>query len=191
MIDPKYVAFDFDGVIADTMTLFLDIARSEYQIQGLYYEDITCYTLSSCLDIDPEILEEIAGKITDGDYALPLKSIDGASEVLTRIARRHHPVLFVTARPYPGPVGDWVRDNIFLASHQVNVVATGSYDSKASVLLEKNITHFVEDRLETCFVLRDAGIEPILFRQPWNRQPHDFVEVGSWAEIARLIDFTG
>lgn len=191
MIDPRSVAFDFDGVIADTMTLFLDIARSEYHIQGLNYDDITSYTLSNCLDIDSDILEEIAEKITDGDYVLPLKSIAGASEVLTRIAQSHRPILFVTARPYLGPVGDWIRENIPLPHHQVEVVATGSYDAKAAILLDKKIAHFVEDRLETCFVLQDAGIEPILFSQPWNRQPHNFIEVDSWAELAQLINFTG
>lgn len=190
MIDPADLAFDFDGVIADTMTLFLDIARSEYRIQDIAYEDITCYSLVSCLDIDPIILKEIAEKITDGNYGLPLKRYEGVSEVMTRLARYHTPILLVTARPHLGPVGDWIRENIPLESHQVEVIATGSFDNKAEVLLDKQRTHFVEDRLETCFYLQDAGIVPILFRQPWNRQPHKFVEVGNWGEISRLIDFS-
>jgi 5'(3')-deoxyribonucleotidase len=48
----------------------------------------------------------------------------------------------------------------------------------------------VEDRLETCVDIQESGIIPVLFRQPWNRQPHRFLEVGNWAELARLIDFT-
>ena len=191
MINPASVAFDFDGVIADTMTLFLEIARSEFCIHGIHYEDITCYSLANCLDVDPDILKAIAVKIMDGDYEHPLKSIKGASEALIRLVRYRNPLLLVTARPYLGPVGDWVRDNISLPPHQVEVVTTGSFENKAMVLLEKKITHFVEDRLETCFVLREAGIEPILFKQPWNRQPHGFVEVGSWAELVGLIDFPG
>ena len=191
MINPASVAFDFDGVIADTMNLFLDIARSEYRINGIRYDDITCYALEDCLDINPEILKEIGRKIVEGNSAVPLKSLEGAAEVLTRLAGCHPPVLCVTARPYSKPVGDWVRDNISLDSHQMEVVATGTYDDKAKVLLDKKISHFVEDRLETCFALQDAGIVPILYRQPWNRKPHQFMEVGSWAELARLIDFNG
>jgi len=189
MINPATVAFDFDGVIADTMNLFLDIARSEYSIEGIDYEDITCYSLVDCLDIDPEILREIGSKIVSGDYRQPLKIYDGASDVLNRLAGCHNPLLFVTARPYPGPLDEWVRENISLDSHQVEVVATGSFDDKAEVLVEKKITHFVEDRLETCVAIQEAGIVPVLFRQPWNRRPHGFLEVGSWAELARLIDF--
>ena len=41
MIDPTSVAFDIDGVIADTMALFLDIARKEYRVNGICYEDMT------------------------------------------------------------------------------------------------------------------------------------------------------
>ena len=57
------------------------------------------------------------------------------------------------------------------------------------MLLEKNITCFVEDRLDTCYRLQDAGIRPIVFKQPWNREPHPFVEVGSWKQLEDLIDF--
>lgn len=188
-INPATVAFDFDGVIADTMTLFLDIARNEYRIQGIDYDDITCYSLRDCLDIDPEILQEISSRIVAGDYRHSLKIYEGASDVLGRLAECHNPLLFVTARPYLGPVGDWVRKNISIDSHKVEMIATGSFEDKAMVLVEKKITHFVEDRLETCFTIQEAGIVPVVFKQPWNRKPHRFLEVGSWAELARLIDF--
>jgi hypothetical protein len=191
MIDPASVAFDFDGVIADTMNLFLDIARSEYNIHGIRYDDITSYALSECLDIEPEILKEISRKIMEGDYSDPLKSFEGAAEVMTRLAGRHSPVLCVTARSYSEPVHDWIWNNFSLDSRQVEVVATGTFDDKASVLLDKKITHFVEDRLETCFALHEAGIVPIVYRQPWNRNPHQFTEVGNWMELAQLIDIGG
>jgi uncharacterized HAD superfamily protein len=45
MIDPTSVAFDIDGVVADTMTLFLDIARQEYNLNSIQYSDITSYKL--------------------------------------------------------------------------------------------------------------------------------------------------
>jgi hypothetical protein len=51
MIDPASVAFDFDGVVADTMSLFLNIASVEYNINGIGYDDITSYNLEECLSI--------------------------------------------------------------------------------------------------------------------------------------------
>jgi hypothetical protein len=98
-------------------------------------------------------------------------------------------VLFVTARPHLGPIADWVRDCLALASDSIHILAVGSFENKADVLVEHHITCFVEDRLETCYRLQDAGIVPILFKQPWNREPHPFIEVGSWKELENLIDF--
>ncbi len=188
MIDPASVAFDFDGVFADTMTLFLDIARDEYLITGLRYEDIKHYTLEKCLGIDREIIEAIITKILDGNHTAPLKPIDGATEVLTRLGK-HSPLLFVTARPYKGPICDWMLNLLPLDPERIEVIPTGSYEEKADVLLYKGISCFVEDKLETCFLVKEAGITPVLFRQPWNREEHPFTEVADWKELESLIAF--
>jgi len=82
MIDPSSVAFDIDGVVADTMTLFLDIARQEYNLNSMEYSDITSYKLEDCLDIDPQVIDEIVLRILDGNYSATLHPIAGASEGL-------------------------------------------------------------------------------------------------------------
>lgn len=183
------MAFDIDGVFADTMTLFLDIAREEYEIDGIKYEDITCYTLEDCVNIDSSVIEKIIAKIMQGRHNAPLRPIRGATSVLTRIAQRHRPILFVTARSYDGPIFDWIQRELPLGEESIEVVATGSFEAKVDVLLEKGMAYFVEDRLETCFPLRDAGITPVLFKQPWNRREHPFIEVGTWRELESLIKF--
>jgi hypothetical protein len=48
----------------------------------------------------------------------------------------------------------------------IDGLAVGSYENKVDVLLDHHIKCFVEDRLETCYLLQDAGIEPVLFKQP-------------------------
>ncbi len=186
MIDPASLAFDIDGVVADTMKLFIDLAREEYGIDTLSYGGITSYALEDCLDMDREVMGEILTRIQDGDYEIPLLPMEGAGELLGILGERHGPVLFVTARPYPGPIRDWMVDNTELADASVELVTTGGFDAKAEVLLEKGIRFFVEDRLETCFLLKDRGITPIVYRQPWNREPHPFVEVAGWSDLKRL-----
>jgi len=189
LIDPAAIAFDIDGVVADTMTLFLTIAQNEYQLDGLRYEDITSYNLETCLHIEPELVSEISDKIVAGNFSEPLKANSGAAPVLGRLSRRHSPILFVTARPYDGPIRQWLIETLSLGADSFEVIPTGSFDNKADVLLERNIAYFVEDRLETCFYLDKAGIKPVVYQQPWNRQPHGFMEVASWAELAIWIDF--
>jgi hypothetical protein len=190
MIDPTSVAFDIDGVVADTMSLFLDIARDVHQITNLRYEDIRCYDLVDCTDLDPAIIESIVMRLLDGNYSAELKPLTGAAGVLTRIERRHSPLLFVTARPYNGPIQSWLEEILALPPHSIEVIPTGSHEGKTDVLLNRNIESFIEDRLDTCDLLHDAGILPVLFRQPWNREPHSYREVSSWAELETLIDFT-
>ncbi len=189
MIDPTSVAFDIDGVVADTMALFLDIARKEYRVNGIRYEDITSYLLADCLDMDPALIDLILNRIMTGEYASPLEAISGSGAVLARIAGYRSPLLFVTARPHAGPMSKWMCDLVRMAPETVQVVATGTFEGKAKVLLESGIRFFVEDRLETCYHLKEAGIEPVLYRQPWNRESHPFIEVGDWQELENLIAF--
>ncbi len=187
-IDPEALAFDIDGVVADTMTLFIDIARDAFNVTHLRYEDITCYILEECLDIDPEVIRSVIERLLNGDYAAELRPFDGAAEVLHRMSRRHRPILFVTARPHLGPMAHWMTDALGLDETAVEVIPTGAFEAKADVLLEKKVRYFVEDRLETCHLLADIGITPILFRQPWNREDHPFLEVGDWKEIEGLMN---
>ena len=188
-IDPASVAFDIDGVVADTMTLFLDIAHQEFNVNGFSYEDITCYNLADCLKIEPKTIDAVVTRILDGNYTQPLKPIAGAPDVLFYLANRFGPVIFVTARPYTGPLADWIKDALHLDSTAIEIIATGTHEGKASILQQRQIKYFVDDRLDTCFLLQTADIQPVLFKQPWNREPHPFVEVSSWHELNQLFAF--
>ena len=190
MIKPGSIAFDIDGVVADTMSLFLEIGRDDYGIRHIGYDDITDYNLDECLDMDPDIIGEIVVKITDGSHSQALNPIQGAMETLGKIGARVGSLTFVTARPHLGPLEDWLCRGISMTRDSMDIVATGSFDDKADALLSRGKSFFVEDRLETCFLLKEAGIEPILFRQPWNRREHPFVAVDVWSELEELIDFS-
>jgi len=190
MIDPNSIAFDIDGVVADTMTLFIDIARNEFNINGIRYEDITCYMLEECIDIDSNLIEAIISRLLDRSHTIQLEPIDGAPDVLSRLVRHHSPILFVTARDYVGPIYDWIKNILpFADPSSIEVIATGSFEAKADILSNRGISYFVEDRLETCFQLNESGITPVLFKQPWNRKDHPFIEVSNWREIEALIKF--
>jgi 5'(3')-deoxyribonucleotidase len=187
LIDADRLAFDIDGVIADTMRLFLDIARIEFHVNGVRYEDITSYNLADCIDMEPDTIDAVIAHLLAGTHDGRLEPLPGAVDVVSRICDRHQPVLFVTARPSSRSICHWFVDRLQLDPAQFEIVATGSFDSKAGILRERRITHFVEDRLETCYTIETAGITPVLFKQPWNRQRHPFLEVASWTELARLI----
>jgi uncharacterized protein len=188
MIDPEKVAFDIDGVIANTMQLFLDIAREVYGINHIRYADITQYHLDECLAMDPDVIREINNRIIEGDYPFTLAPIEGAGEVLRRLGH-YGPLRLVTARPKPGPMADWMPQLLLPERHQIDLHATGSFEAKADVLKAHNVRFFVEDRLDTCFLLAAQEITPVLFVQPWNREKHPFIEVHNWEELHGLFNF--
>ena len=188
MIAPGNIAFDIDGVFANTMALFLEIARKDYGINRIKYEDITKYFLEECLDIEPEVIRVIINRILEEDFESELKPVEGAVEVLSEIARKG-PLLFVTARPKLSPIKAWVEKMLPQQASRIEVIATGTFEGKVDMLKVRGLQYFVEDCLEICFMLGEHGIIPILFNQPWNRSPHPFHEVSTWAEIRALIDF--
>lgn len=188
MIDPRKIGFDIDGVVANTMQLFLDILFSDYGINHVTLDQITRYDLKACLDVDPQIITAINQSINEGSYAGRLEPMQGSTGVLKRLSA-YGPIRLVTARPYPGPIEPWMAEEFSLNGNPVKITATGGFDNKADVLKAEQIDFFVEDRLETCFLLQDRDITPILFAQPWNRRPHPFREVADWEQLESLIDW--
>ena len=67
MIDPRQLGFDIDGVVANTMQLFIDIAREAYGLNHISYQDITNYHLEECLDMRPETIRAIVARIIEGE----------------------------------------------------------------------------------------------------------------------------
>jgi len=182
------VAFDIDGVVADIMTTFLNLARERYGCgHHLRYEHITTFYLEECLDLEPRIIDALIRELIDRPHELPIEPFPHAVPVLSRLARET-PLLFVTARDRAAPIQIWLRRTLDpVPPEAIRVLATGDPDTKLHYLKDHHIEYFVEDRLETCWPLAEAGITPILFAQPWNRHPHPFPEVQGWPDLARLL----
>jgi hypothetical protein len=182
------LAFDIDGVVADIMTTFLNLARERYGCgHHLRYEHITTFYLEECLDLEPWIIDALIREIIDRPHELPIEPFPHAVPVLSRLARET-PLLFVTARDRAAPIRIWLHRTLApVPPEAIRVLATGDPDTKLHYLKDHHIEYFVEDRLETCWPLAEAGITPILFAQPWNRHPHPFPEVQGWPDLARLL----
>jgi uncharacterized protein len=185
-IEPACLGFDFDGVIADTAEAFIRLCCRDYGYCSFRLEDITDFQVERCLDLDPAIVEEVFTRILLDSLKVGLQPMAGAAAVLEELTARA-PVTLITARPDPGPVREWLAE-IMPPSVSRNsvVVAMGAHDDKARYIREHSIECFIDDRLETCFQLAAAGIEPIVFSQPWNRRFHTFQAVCSWREIRAL-----
>lgn len=188
-IAPRELAFDIDGVLADTFHVFVKIAREEYDIQ-VNYDDITEYDFRKVVDIDEEICNVIIQRILNDPVHMGIKPMNGAVDVITRLSR-YGTILFVTARPGRTSIYEWlVRHLKRVDPRLIRLEATGSHEDKIPILLEQGIRYFVEDRLDTCYLLATASVTPIVYEQPWNRICHPFRTVCSWEEISGMIQWS-
>ena len=185
-ISPQEIAFDIDGVFADTFRVFVDRARDEYGYQ-FHYEDITDYDFRNVVDIDEEISEQIIRSLMNHPIENHIKPIDGAVALLTKLSSAG-PIFFVTARPDKIPIMNWVRNQLSKVDEDlIRLESTNSHSEKIPILLKNGVKFFVEDRLDTCYLLEEVSIVPIVFEQPWNRKPHHFPVVKNWDEISTMI----
>ncbi len=187
-INPSEIAFDVDGVFADTIGTFLKIAREEYGLLNVSRNDITTFDLSKCLKLEKDLILEIICKALNDENTLKTKPFPHAPRALTEISARA-PLVFVTARVWGESIRKWIHKQLpDVPRRKIRVYATGNPDKKLDVLKSEGVRYFVEDRLETCHLLHEEGIEPIVFDQPWNREPHSFIKVSSWLELKNLIN---
>ena len=182
-IPTQHIAFDIDGVCADTVGLFIDITANEFGMTSFSHADVTQYSFFETMDITPDEINQIIDQIINGHYTQRLYPIYDTFRVLNRF---RHPILFVTARTTADAIEKWISH--FLCTDHFEVIATGSPDRKKEILHARGVRYFVEDRIQTCYELSEEGIMPILFAQPWNRMVHPFLEVSSWQEFSYLLD---
>lgn len=184
---PGRLAFDIDGVFGNVMDLFIRLARELYGIDSIRYEDITEYYLYDCLPMAPTIINAIIEKILDYPYALEMIPFDHSVSVLTRYAQ-DHPLTFITARPKAEPIRDWVTRTLSeVDPDRIEVIASGQHHLKLGILKDLDIPFYVDDHLDTCRLLHENNITPIVFNQPWNAQPHEFHRVDDWQEIGKIL----
>lgn len=185
-LHPAEIGFDFDGVIADTVEAFLRLACEQYGRCDLRPEHITHFLVEECLAMEAEVVESIFLAILRDSVGTGLQPMPGAVEVLGELSGRA-PVTIITARPEAEPVHRWLEEMFPAGVRQrLRVVAMGDHNDKARHIRQAGLSAFIDDRAETCVQLSRAGLDAIVFAQPWNRDRHSLPTVHSWAEIRAL-----
>jgi hypothetical protein len=183
------LAFDFDGVVADTMSVFVRLAGERYGLSHLSKEQMTSYNLHQCLGLEREVIDDLICLTLSDEYTLQIPPIPGAPEVLTTLSE-HIPLRFITARIWPESIIQWLEQILpDVPPGRIHVIATGAPEAKETILGDMGITVFVDDRLETCIQLAQAGIQPIVFDQPWNRAACEppLRRVSTWSQLQQWL----
>ena len=185
-INPALIGFDIDGVVADTGGAFIRIANEEYGINSISLDDITSFEVIDCLDVDQGIIEEIFIRLLDDPLTAGLQPMEDAIPVLHRFADEA-PLTFITARPHEKPIARWLKHYLQPATFEkIRLVAMGVHDNKTAYIKDLGLKYFVDDRLQTCKMLANEGITPLVYNQPWNKNGHDLPTVNDWQAIHGL-----
>jgi len=185
-INPALIGFDIDGVVADTGGAFIRIANEEYGINSISLDDITSFEVIDCLDVDQGIIEEIFIRLLDDPLTAGLQPMEDAIPVLHRFADEA-PLTFITARPHEKPIARWLKHYLQPATFEkIRLVAMGVHDNKTAYIKDLGLKYFVDDRLQTCRMLANEGITPLVYNQPWNKNGHDLPTVNDWQAIHSL-----
>jgi len=184
-IDPCLLAFDIDGVVADTMAVFVRLAHERYGLTHLSQQDMLCYNLYECLGLEKQIIDDLIRLTLDDRHTMQIPPVADAPEVLMELAGVA-PLRFITARLHPEPITQWLFSVLpRVPRERITVIASGAPETKLDILSGLEIRYFVDDRIETCRRLKEAGIEPLLFDQPWNRnEPADgLIRIQNWMQL--------
>lgn len=188
-VDPGALAFDIDGVVADTMDIFVRLAHERYGLTHILKENISSYDLRKCLDIEKQILDDLVCLTLDDEHTLKVPPVPGAPEVLSELAGTA-PLRFVTARIWSESITAWLYQTLpDVPKDRITVIASGAPELKGAILREMGVRYFVDDRVETCRLLKEAGIQPFLFTQPWNKnEPADgIIRVDNWSVLKEWV----
>ncbi len=184
-IHPGTIGFDIDGVVADTMEAFIRLADEEHGIT-VQPDQITEFEVEKCLDIDPYVIEDIFLKLLNKPVNCGLQPMIDSVGVLQEFAR-HAPLTFITARPTKEPIAEWLYNFLGQETYEnTRLIAMGKHDSKASYVKKMDLSYFVDDRAQTCISLKEEGIIPMVFSQPWNHGKHSLDTVDDWLSIRSL-----
>ena len=186
---PSEIAFDIDGVVADTMEIFVRLAHERYGLHHISKDAISCYNLYQCLGLEKEVLDDLICLTLDDEHTMQVPPMPNAPEVLTELARGA-PLRFVTARIWPESITAWLHNTLpEVPPDRIEVIASGDPAIKPGILRDLDVRYFVEDRIDTCKQLKAAGIQPLLFIQPWNRnKPSDgFIRVENWLSLKEWV----
>ena len=187
LIRPEEIAFDIDGVVADTMQVFVDLARERYGLLDLKKDDLYCYNLYECVPAPSHVIDELICLTLDDEHTLKVPAMEGAPEVLGRLAE-YGPLRFVTARMWPESIERWLRMLLpGVPAETIQVTATGDPEVKHRTLRDMGVRYFVEDRLETCWVLAQEGIQPLVYDQPWNQVSSPFPRIYHWHQLREML----
>jgi len=174
----RKIAFDIDGTIVD---LCVPIQYYIEKLYGVRWDpSIPCYSIEESTGLSrDQVLKAVNASTADLDRQIVY------SESLRFISLCKPPILFVTNR--------WDKENTERLFDYIlpNIPFWIEYTrgEKSKVLLKNNVTHFVEDNLNTANEVSLNGVQVYLLDKSYNQGEigTNVIRVKNWEELELLF----
>lgn len=176
MPEPKTIACDIDGVVADTLVPWIDFYNRDYEddldVGQLVEWDIHVFVKPECgLDIyryirDPALYDHV-------------HPVDGALDGIGRLRSMGHRIVFATAAEIEtsGRKFEWLLDHGFGPDQADYIEAADKSLIRADLM--------IDDRYRNVVGFVGPGI---LFDRPWNSRHRYAPRASSWPEVVEMVE---
>ena len=199
------VGIDLDDVMAVCAVPYLRRFAEEFGVELPDERDIGWHILRTMDDrVDPADRDRFRIKLYDSSFFGDLDIYPDCPAVLERLVNAGHDLYFITARAERRRMitETWLREKGILehakAVHLKPMgdfnpdFPRGRYDASSSALYKTRLATqlrldvFCEDDEIISRALADAGVDVLLFDQPWNRDvSHERItRVAGWGDVA-------
>lgn len=179
------IGIDIDDTITDTFYHLMP-AVAKFFNEDINYlkENKISYT-----SLTPDMKEhELEFARENFDKLIPLTPIKkDAAEYIRKIKKLGHRILIITARSNLFYTDAYKTSTNYLKSHNVPFDELICTFDKAGICKEQNVNIFIDDSVNQCNKVKEAGIKPLLFASPINEDNQEHHKVYSWEDVYNYI----
>lgn len=182
----KKIAFDFDGVIADTGRKKMEWIKNrgipvKNSDKTSFYKELSCKL--SKIEID-KIYKEMAQSIFLPEVLNDTQPVENAIETIKKLSLNYD-VYIITARTEKliEPVKTWLKK--YNINQNIKEIISSFYESKQDICLKNNIYFLCDDDLRH---LTDKKINlKVWFNKGELEKSEDIIIAKSWQEIENIL----
>lgn len=182
----KKIAFDFDGVIANTNKEKIEWLRSKgYSIKCAdktsFYSELSQNLANSQIE---KLYNNMSKIIFQPETLDKTKPILGAIKTIKRLSHKFN-IYIITARTEEliKPIYDWLKK--YNLSENIQDIISSSYESKQDICLKNNICFLCDDDVR--HLVNKKVKRRVLFNTDKRKLKDDIIVAESWDEIERIL----
>lgn len=194
---PMVISFDYDDVLASFQLGWIEFNKIHYN-EHYTFEDFSVFDYRKVMGIENDEVFRRIFEFYDSGMLKNLKPIEGAREVVAKLAQEHTLYVLTSRSPEIADISQHWLDEYFPHRFQ-KILFTGQISrdgmnhtiSKADFCREYQIAYHIDDAPFHAEGIVEAGTKVVVLEKPWNRT-YDFgalpvIRIKTLAELPEIL----